>query len=939
MAQRHRRKFWQRLQTHVPKILVGLLSVGVLAGGGYFLSQKSPEDHLKAGMELHRKGDAKGAAIELKNYLQAVPDSGEARFLLGRIHFANNDFLAAEKELKRAIGLGVKDAELPPLMARTLLMLNQPQRILDEVNEIADGPPESNAAILALRGRAELLLNNLVNAEKYLADADARSADHVETLVSRTILAMLRKEPDVALAFSEQALAKAQRADLWVMQGELLRALKRDQAAQAAYAKAIALEPANAAARLSSAQLHLEAGALDKAQADLDVLLKHAPGNVMGKYLAAYVDFRQSRFSEADAQLSEVLRATPGFLPAHLLAGATKLALGNREAAKSHLDKVLGAVPQHPLARKLMAATLADMGDLTQARSLLDSFGEAANDPTLNALQGELALRQGDFKQARKHLESLGEDVPKSATHFTELAASRMGTGDEAGAIQALSQAAELDTASARPDILLVLAHLKEKRFDEAFKVVDKLEKERPNDPLIQNLRGTIHISRADKAQARASFSKALQIKPSYFPAASNLALLDMREQNPKAARGRFEAFLKHAPTESRAWLALAALDAHEKNEAGYIKHLEQAKSADSKNPQAHIMLSRYWLEKRDAGKALSAAREGLDATGRGEFHEFIGLAQMLQQDPVNALATFARWAKTSPNNPMAHFRLAQSQLQAKDNKAALASLDKALSLRADFAEASASKALLLSQMGRSAEATQLARSLQGKAPKAASGYLVEAEILFNAKKYSDAGKLFAKASQLAGQGQPLVRAYQAYALAGQAAEGEKLLRQWVATHPSDAATRHQLAMIYLNASRLKEAAEQYQILAKANPKDFVALNNLAWLLSELQAPNALQVAEQAYKLNPENPGVQDTYGWILVNQGQAKRGLELLKKAFAKAPDQLDIHWHLAAAHHKAGDRANALANLEILLGGNRDFSRKQDAIKLFNELKNGPG
>jgi predicted Zn-dependent protease len=118
-----------------------------------------------------------------------------------------------------------------------------------------------------------------------------------------------------------------------------------------------------------------------------------------------------------------------------------------------------------------------------------------------------------------------------------------------------------------------------------------------------------------------------------------------------------------------------------------------------------------------------------------------------------------------------------------------------------------------------------------------------------------------------------------------------------------------------------------------------VAYNNLAWLLSELNAPNALEIAEQAYKLSPDNPGVQDTFGWILVNQGQAKRGLELLKKAFAKAPDQLDIHWHLAAAYHKAGDRANALANLELLLGSNRDFSQKQDAIKLFNQLKAAPG
>jgi putative PEP-CTERM system TPR-repeat lipoprotein len=936
MARRRRRKSWHRLRRYLPKVVAGLVAAAVLAGGAYFITKKTPEDYLKAGIELHQKGDSKGAAIELKNYLQAKPDSGEARLLLGRIHFANNEFPAAEKELKKAIGLGVKDADLLPLMARTLLLLNEPKRILDEIKENADAPPESNAAILALRARAELMLNNPANAEKLISDADARATNHVETLVSRAILAVVQKNLDQSLAFTEQALAKSpQRADLWVMKGDLLRGLKREPDALTAYAKAIAIEPGNIPARLANAEIHLAAAALDKAKIELDSLLKLAPANLMGRYLSAFVDFRQSRFAEADANLAEVLRTTQNFLPAHLLAGAVKLALGNREAAKSHLEKVLAAAPQHPLARKLMAATLADMGDLTQARSLLASFGDVANDPVLSALKGDLALRQGDYQEARKQLESVGEGAQQSSKHFTELAASRMGTGDQAGAIQALTKAAELDTASAKPDVLLVLTHLKEKRFDEAFKVVEKLAKERPNDPLIENLRGTIHISREDSVQARASFSKALQIKPSYFPAASNLALLDMRDKNPKAARTRFEALLKQAPTESRAWLALAALDANEKNEAGYIKNLEQAKKADAKSIQAHVMLSRYWLEKKDAGKAIAAAREGLDATGRGEFHEFIGLAQLLQKDTANALASFSRWAKTSPNNPMAHFRLAQSQMQAKAHKDALNSFDKALSLRPDFAEASASKALLLGQMGRAAEATKLARELQSKTPKAATGYLVEAEILFNEKKYPESGKLFAKASQVAGQGQPLVRAYLAYAAAGQPAEGEKLLEQWLKTKPNDGVVRHQLAQAQLNSKRLKESAENYRILARANPRDLTAYNNLAWILGELKDPGAIAAAEQALKLAPNQAAIQDTYGWLLANTGQAEKGLPYLREALKTQPDAAEIRWHLAATLAKTGDKRGALAELDRLLSSRVAFPQEAEARALLQQLR----
>lgn len=933
MARKHRRKPWRKVAAHLPKILAALVAVGAIAGGGYYLTRKTPDDFLKAGVALYNSGDNKGAAIELKNLLQVTPNNGEARYLLGKIHFANGDVQAAEKELQKAIALRVNDAALVPLYARTLLLLNKPKELLESVNEREDGTPETNAAILALRARANLLLNDMPHAEADLAAADARVVGHPETLATRAMQALMQKNTDQALEFINQALAKAdKRDDLWVMKGDLLRLMKRNPEAQQAYAKAIELEPRNTPARLASAQFHLESGALEKAEADLSALRKYDANNVMGRYLEGYVDFKRSKFAEADTKLQDVLRSSPEFLPGHLLSGAVKLALGNREAARNHLDKVLHVAPQHPLARKLMAATLAEMGDVTQARRLLDTFGAGDNDPILNSLQGELALRQGDFSQAREHLEKIGEQTPK---HFTELAASRMGTGDEAGAIQALSKAAELDTDSTKPDVLLVLTHIKQKNYAAASQVVEKLAKERPNDPLIHNLRGTISIAQEDNVQARTHFAKAVEVQPGYFPAVSNLALLDMRDKNPKAARARFEQLLKVAPKEVRGWLSLAALEANQRNEAGYLKNLEQAKRVDPKNIQAHHLLTRYWLEKNDSGKAMASAREALDSTGRIEFQEFVGLANLQQKDYPAALAAFTRWAEASPNNPMAHFRVAQARVLGNDNANALIALDKAIALRPDFTEAKSSKALLLGKMGRAAEARKLAQGLQSSTPKSAAGYLAEAEVLFNDKQYLDAAKLFAKASQIAGQGQPLGRAYQAYAKGGKPDEGEKLLQQWVTQHPQDAAMRHQLALVLLTANRQQAAAEHYQALVKANPKDYVAYNNLAWLLSELNAPNALSVAEQAYKLNPNDPGVQDTFGWILVNAGQTARGLEMLKKAVAKAPNALDIHWHLAAAYDKAGDRANALANLELLLGKDRDFSRKQDAIKLFNKLK----
>jgi putative PEP-CTERM system TPR-repeat lipoprotein len=899
-------------------------------------TKKSPEDHLRMGVELQKAGDLKGATIELKNALQAAPDNAEARFLLGQTYFTAGNFQSAEKELSKARGLGIKNEALLPLLARTLIALHQPQRVLDEIKEIDGATAENNAAILALRAQAQIILKNTAAAEQNMAAADARFPDHPETLIARANLAFAQGQKANALSLVEKALTKAgQRADLWILKGYLLRSAGQRDEALTAYAKALNFEPENIPARLASAELHLEASALDKAEADIKQLRKQAPANPIGPYLEAMLDFRHAKYVQADEKLQGVLRVAPDMLRAHLLSGAVNLALGKREEAKSHLNRVLAAAPEHPLARKLMAATLADMGDVDQAKKILSGFDAAGDDPILHALKGEIALHQGDYGEARKQLENMGANTPQNAKYFTDLAASRMGSGDEGGAVQALTKAAELDTQSTTPDILLVLAHLKEKRFDEAMKVVDKLTKEHPNDPLNDNLRGAIYLAQQNKTQARTSFTKALQTNPGYFPAASNLAALDMADKDIKAARGRFEQILKHAPKESRAWLALAAFDARDKNEAAYLHDLEQGKQASGKNAQVHQLLIRYWLDKKDAGKALAAAQEALTATGRSDFQEYIGMALALQGDNVSALASFKHWAETNPKNPLAHFRVAQAQIAAKDNNAALAALDKALALRADFAEASASKALLLGQMGRPAEAIKIARGLQTRFPKAAAGYLTEAEILFGDKKFLDAGKLFAKAAELTGQGQPLTRAYQAYAAAGKAAEGEKLLGQWLTAHPNDLMVRHTLAQAQLDNKRLHESAENYRILARANPRDLRALNNLSWILGELKDPGAVPAAEQAYKLAPDNPSVLDTYAWQLNLNGQSARALPLLNAALKSQPANAEIRWHMAATLARSGNKIDAIAELDRLLASQAVFPQRAQAQILLTQLR----
>ena len=77
-------------------------------------------------------------------------------------------------------------------------------------------------------------------------------------------------------------------------------------------------------------------------------------------------------------------------------------------------------------------------------------------------------------------------------------------------------------------------------------------------------------------------------------------------------------------------------------------------------------------------------------------------------------------------------------------------------------------------------------------------------------------------------------------------------------------------------------AARQYKAMLEIQPNDALALNNLAWVAGQLKDPKAIEYAEKADKLAPNNPAILDTLGMLLVEKGDTKRGVEVLQQAAA---------------------------------------------------------
>jgi len=254
--------------------------------------------------------------------------------------------------------------------------------------------------------------------------------------------------------------------------------------------------------------------------------------------------------------------------------------------------------------------------------------------------------------------------------------------------------------------------------------------------------------------------------------------------------------------------------------------------------------------------------------------------------------------------------------------------------LQPGYYEAAAALIALEVKQERGEEALKVAREFQRANPKLAAGFVLEADVLAQQRKFDAAIPLLNKAQGLQAQSAVALRIHQLQLAAKRPAEADAGLQRWLNAHPNDLAARLYHAESYLARKQNKAAIAQYEILLKAQPDNVLVLNNLAALYQQEKDPRALATAERAYKLKPEVAAVADTLGWILVEQGQAARAVGLLRKAAESAPKSGEIGYHYAVALAKNGDKAAARKQLEAVLASGQAFPQQEQAKALLKQL-----
>lgn len=912
--------------------LLVVLAIALSACG-----KKDPQQLLREGESYRAKGDTQAAIIEFKNALQINPSLRQARYALGLAYLDSGDGKSAEKELRKAIALGLENSDVKLALARALMTQGSWKELLAELKVAADVAPKTAANMHALRGHAQFSLNDLSAAREEYAKALVLMPNYAAALAGSARADLRENKLAEAQATANAAVKSAPNdAEAWTVKGDIAR-VKRDlPGATAAYLKALEHDPRNTLAKLNLVSVEIQQNKVDLAQKHLDELRKRLPDNPMLFYQQGLIDFQKKRYPEALAATQKVLQSVPGHVPTLLLQGAVQFLLGANEQAEQALKRVVAAAPGNLYARKLLAASLLKLKDPQRALNyVLPAIEVIPNDAQLLALAANAYMQLGESTKAANLMKSAVQYDPTSAALRTDLGLLQLASGDTASATLTLQQASGLDPTRTQADTILVVTQLRDKKYDDALATLARLEQRMPKDPSIHNMRGAAFLGKNDVAQARASFERALALSPTYMAAATNLAQLDLRAKNIPAARQRFESVLAKDKNNVAAMIALAQFEANTGSIAKSVDWLERARSVQPPTLEPRLILARLYLETRQPQKALAVAAEAQKLNPQQpDALDVLGSAQLATGDSANAFATFSQLVSAYPNAAIPHYRLGLAHMAKRDWTLGIAELNKAVELDPRILTAQTALSAAYLQTNDTAKALAVARGVRDKNPKLALGHILEGNVLLHQKKSAEALASYQKAFELAPSGQIVTKIFQARMQSGDHSGATSAMQEWLKSHPDDQPNRMVLADGFLQSKQYDLAVQQYQLVLKKDPAQAVALNNMAWSLQELNNPKALEFAEKALALQPNNGVIMDTVGWMLLKQNKTGRAVSLLEKAAAQRNDLPEIRYHLAVALAQSGDKLRARREIEAALASNIPFAQMAEAKAYLSQL-----
>ncbi len=666
--------------------------------------------------------------------------------------------------------------------------------------------------------------------------------------------------------------------------------------------------------------------------------------------------------NDARALLAEVAKRRPAWSRPPLLEGEVERLDGDADAAAAKYRQAIDLGDRRPEVLRVTAQLLASRRRYDEAKQVLEKLGDAPADGDLARLDAEVSLLNRDPKEHVRELLERAEKAAADSKDYNDplwLGQMYQATGDKARAEAAFRRAVALNAAApeARAALVLLLASAGEN--DKAHAELDKAASALPADKAEAVLAvGYEALGQRDKAEEQ--FLALIKTRPDVGGLRAAAAFY-LRGGNVQKSAPLLQQIIDAPGQQSDAepvlWarrtlaLALAAGGDYAQSKKALDlldQNLRERKTPEDERARAILLASRPG-GRRDSIRTLEASFNHLRPTPDEEFL----LARLYEADRdwgranEHFLALVGAKGGVNPSH-LGYYIMAL--LRRKDANEAAVWLARLESLEPDSARTLGLKARVLNARGQGEVAGKLVEDYADKMFKDKKNAVVlgEAALLLEEldrpaeaeKKYREyvkaveaeqPEKTLVLAAFLARQKrlpesldiieaawpkckpETAARTTVAAIRVGGATErdyrrAEALLRDAVAGSPMTWNLLVSLADMRDAEGKDGEAEALYRQILTANPRNAMALNNLAWLLAFQpgKAAEALELVNRRIELTGPSASVLDTRGVIYLKLGQAADAVQAFGDAAAQNPVAV-FYFHLAEAQKAAGRASEA--------------------------------
>lgn len=312
----------------------------------------------------------------------------------------------------------------------------------------------------------------------------------------------------------------------------------------------------------------------------------------------------------------------------------------------------------------------------------------------------------------------------------------------------------------------------------------------------------------------------------------------------------------------------------------------------------------------------------------------------LIEQDRLqDAILEFSTLLQQNPNDDDLRFSLALVCLEAQAWKEAIVYLDELIQRGSHTNAAYFNLGRAHQALGNTTNALEAYEQVAPGSNEYLAAKSLQTRLLLEKAREREATALLTRARQ--GQPDYAVQLYlleiEAYSDQNRLSPAWQLVQQALREFPEDLNLIYTRAMLAEKRDDLATLESDLRFILTQEPENAMALNALGYTLADRtpRVDEALELIERAYRLNPDDPAILDSMGWVRYRRGDAKGAERWLTRAYQQFQDA-EIAAHLGEVLWMQGKRTEARNIWTQAVAQDADNSILRETIKRLTGSEN---